>query len=291
MITIFTPTYNREQELSVLYDSLLKQNNMDFFWAVVDDGSQDNTRAFINKIEKTSPFKIIYHYQKNAGKHTAINWLLDNCTTQFAICVDSDDYLSPNAVTVLNEYANKYKQKPYWAIVGPRFSMKEGIKNWNVTMEKSILFSTIYTHYKYKGETFMLWNLDLFDGIRFPIFDGEKFLPESAIYDILDMKAHVIVCNDTIYISDYQGDGLTMNSKSSFVRNRKGYATANLISSMNTNRSIMDRSLSYARYCAIKKRITNNFEVANDKDVGTIIRCVGSAIGIPLSLFYSIQGK
>ena len=32
MITVFTPSYNRKNELKKLYDSLLKQDNKDFEW-------------------------------------------------------------------------------------------------------------------------------------------------------------------------------------------------------------------------------------------------------------------
>ena len=46
MITILTPTYNREKTLTKAYESLLKQTNKDFEWLVVDDGSIDNTKKF-----------------------------------------------------------------------------------------------------------------------------------------------------------------------------------------------------------------------------------------------------
>ena len=43
MITIFTPTYNRAHLLPRLYESISKQDCMDFEWLVIDDGSTDNT--------------------------------------------------------------------------------------------------------------------------------------------------------------------------------------------------------------------------------------------------------
>ena len=50
MITIFTPSYNREKELKILYNSLLKQNYNDFEWLIVDDGSSDNTKKYITSL-------------------------------------------------------------------------------------------------------------------------------------------------------------------------------------------------------------------------------------------------
>ena len=47
MITIFTPTYNRKKTLPKLYKSLKNQNDKDFEWLIVDDGSSDGTDKLI----------------------------------------------------------------------------------------------------------------------------------------------------------------------------------------------------------------------------------------------------
>ena len=39
-LTIFTPTFNRSNEIKRLYDSLEKQSDKNFIWLVVDDGSR-----------------------------------------------------------------------------------------------------------------------------------------------------------------------------------------------------------------------------------------------------------
>ena len=51
-ISIFTPTYNRAKCLERCYRSLLKQTNRNFVWLIIDDGSTDDTKEFINKIAK-----------------------------------------------------------------------------------------------------------------------------------------------------------------------------------------------------------------------------------------------
>ena len=45
-ITVFTPTYNRANNLKNLYKSLLIQSYKEFEWLIVDDGSNDNTKDF-----------------------------------------------------------------------------------------------------------------------------------------------------------------------------------------------------------------------------------------------------
>ena len=66
-ITIFTPTYNREKLLPRLYNSLVEQENNNFIWLVVDDGSNDNTKELITSFIKENKIKIEYIYQSNAG--------------------------------------------------------------------------------------------------------------------------------------------------------------------------------------------------------------------------------
>lgn len=52
MITIFTPTYNRKEKLEKLYYSLLEQEDKDFKWLIIDDGSTDNTNDLVKKWKK-----------------------------------------------------------------------------------------------------------------------------------------------------------------------------------------------------------------------------------------------
>ena len=50
-VTIFTPTYNRKYLLEKVYNSLKSQINKNFIWLIVDDGSNDGTREFIEKLK------------------------------------------------------------------------------------------------------------------------------------------------------------------------------------------------------------------------------------------------
>ena len=51
-ITILTPTYNRGYLLEKLYNSLVDQNDYDFDWLIIDDGSIDNTKEVIANFNK-----------------------------------------------------------------------------------------------------------------------------------------------------------------------------------------------------------------------------------------------
>ena len=74
MITVLTPTYNRAERLDGLFQSLLAQDNKEFIWLVVDDGSTDDTESKISTFIDRANFKIIYKKKNNGGKHTALNF-------------------------------------------------------------------------------------------------------------------------------------------------------------------------------------------------------------------------
>ena len=102
-ITIFTTTYNRCVEIKKLYNSLREQTNKNFIWLVVDDGSSDETEELFSQILAECNFEIKYIKQENGGKYKAHNKGVIEANTEFFVCVDSDDFLSYNAVEIMNK--------------------------------------------------------------------------------------------------------------------------------------------------------------------------------------------
>ena len=60
LVTVFTPTYNRQKQLKGLYDSLCSQTFQDFEWLIVDDGSEDNTADVVKKWIEEEKINIRY---------------------------------------------------------------------------------------------------------------------------------------------------------------------------------------------------------------------------------------
>ena len=68
-LTIFTPVYNRIEKISALYKGLCGQEDKDFVWLIVDDGSTDGTEAVVKTWMKEAVLCIRYLKQENGGKH------------------------------------------------------------------------------------------------------------------------------------------------------------------------------------------------------------------------------
>ncbi len=118
-ITVFTPAYNRAHTLGRTYSSLLKQNNKDFVWMIIDDGSTDNTAQRIKEWQTiANGFEIIYIYKQNGGMHTAHNTAYNNISTELSVCIDSDDMLSDDAIENILSKWNEIKNANYAGIIG-----------------------------------------------------------------------------------------------------------------------------------------------------------------------------
>ena len=112
-LTIFTPAYNRGYIIKKCYDSLCRQTCKDFVWLVIDDGSTDNTAELIKEWQKNdNDFEIRYIYKENGGMHTAHNTAYENIDTELNVCIDSDDYITDDAVEkIINFWQNNGSDK------------------------------------------------------------------------------------------------------------------------------------------------------------------------------------
>ena len=112
-LTIFTATYNRAYLLPRLYDSLRQQRVTDFEWVVVDDGSTDNTVEVLSQfIKNENPFSIRFFQQKHGGKHRAVNYGIREAKGKYFMLLDSDDFLTENAVALITKWVETIENLP-----------------------------------------------------------------------------------------------------------------------------------------------------------------------------------
>ena len=142
ILTVFTPAYNRAYTLYKCYESLTRQTNKDFKWMIIDDGSTDNTSDLVAKWKEESDFEIIYIYKQNGGMHTAHNTAYENIDTELNVCIDSDDYLTDDAVEIIVTEWEKIRSKklaglgagcPILAITDNKRTFHQLALAWNVT--------------------------------------------------------------------------------------------------------------------------------------------------------------
>lgn len=91
LISIITPTYNREAFLPAAIESVLAQSYKEFELIIVDDGSTDNSRELIN-VYADKDQRVKYLYQENQRQSVARNYALSIAKGDFICFLDSDNY-------------------------------------------------------------------------------------------------------------------------------------------------------------------------------------------------------
>ena len=50
-LTVFTPAFNRAYTLHLCYESLKRQTCKDYIWLIIDDGSTDQTKELVDRLD------------------------------------------------------------------------------------------------------------------------------------------------------------------------------------------------------------------------------------------------
>lgn len=221
MISIITPTYNRAHTLPSLYKSLCCQIDRDFEWVVVDDGSTDDTEIVVKKWEEDNNlFPIHYVKQENGGKHRALNKGISLSKGEYIFIVDSDDYLTPDAVSFINSHINEVSNEEYAGLSGLRGWIDKDGTIGNLPEDDKYLDIRNSERKKYglKEDKAEVYKASVLKSHPFPEFQGEKFIWEGSVWDKLDKEGYILRWyNHVIYKCKYREDGLTNNISNEFL--------------------------------------------------------------------------
>ena len=236
-ITIFTPTYNRAYCLDGCYKSLLRQTNKDFIWMIIDDGSTDNTKELVEDWQKQdNGFEIVYIYKENGGMHTAYNAAYANMSTELSMNVDSDDWLTDDAVEKVVSFwqANRrldvggiYALDAYenGEVIGERFpdDLKE-FKGWG--------YKTIfYKDSQKKNKRVKITGDKKFIGVNsvinryppFPVFENEKYYSLYYKQHYIERDYNILILNEPVCVVEYREDSNSNMMFKQYTRNPKGF--------------------------------------------------------------------
>ncbi|WP_269223371.1 glycosyltransferase family A protein [Flavobacterium sp. IMCC34518] len=225
LLTVFTATYNRGYCLNQVYESLVRQTNSSFIWMIIDDGSTDDTQLLVQSWIKENKIEIQYFYQENQGMHAAHNTAYSYIKTPWNVSIDSDDYMTDNAVEVILKNLPETDSK-IAGIVGLDIDKKG--KVIGTRFPESITQSTIseiYHKHGVKGDKKIVYQTDIIKKyFPYPTFKGEKFVPLGYLYRLIDQDYLLKPINKALVIVEYKIDGSTLNILNQYRNNPKGFA-------------------------------------------------------------------
>lgn len=252
-LTVFTPTYNRKHTIVRTYESLCRQSNDDFDWLIIDDGSSDGTREWVESLGdkirttgscfdwmgrmldeedenhfviKAERFLIEYVYKPNGGLYTGYNVAYATIKTELCVCIDSDDYMPDNAVEkILKKWKLRPKDKEYCGIVGLDFNVVDGKPIGGFfpdNLSEAYQMEIIHT-----GDVKQVMRTDLMRKVAPQIgFKGERdFNPFYMLIQVLD-NYPILVSNENFCWVEYQigTDSMSQGIWKQYVRSPRSYA-------------------------------------------------------------------
>ena len=198
------------------------QTNKDFQWLVIDDGSHEPSYDIFEAFVASADFEIEYYYKENGGKHTALNYSHEYIKGEYVLILDSDDYLTTDAVeTVLSEW-DKYKNDEAVAIVSLLKTYPDGKAIAKYPRECVSDHISFRINGGINGDCCETVRSDVFKSFSFPVFEGEKFLDEMHLWYGIGSKYKSSYVNRAVYVAEYLEDGLSNNVKRLYMKNPKG---------------------------------------------------------------------
>lgn len=224
-ITVFTPAYNRAHTLSRTYDSLKQQENKNFLWLIIDDGSTDNTHELVQQwMNQDSGFEIQYIYKENGGMHTAHNVAYQNIHTELNVCIDSDDCLAKGAIEKILSFWDSHKHKNYAGIIGLDANMNGKLIGKDLSDLKETTLSGYYNQGG-RGDKKLVYRTDIIKKYpEYPVFEGEKYFGLNYKYILIDQDYKLLVLNEVLCNVEYQVDGSSNSMWKQYYNNPKGFA-------------------------------------------------------------------
>jgi glycosyltransferase involved in cell wall biosynthesis len=212
-ITVCTPTYNRARYLTRLFESLKSQRFTNFEWLVIDDGSVDDTANVVRAFIEEAVFRIVYIHQENSGKHIAINRGLDAATGELFLIIDSDDYCAQNGLSVVaDEWMTVSERSDICGVTCLNRDEAGLIIGTKFPHERHVAKLTeYYEQHRIRGDKCNAIKTAIFREFMFPQTVGEKFCPESLVWNRMAEQYNTLFVNKVVNVVEYLGGGLSAN--------------------------------------------------------------------------------
>lgn len=108
LVSVVIPVYKVEAYIMNILESIVSQTYDEIELILVDDGSPDRSIEIAEQYlqNKDIDWRIIH--KENAGLSAARNTGIENARGEFVICPDSDDYIEPNTIEQMMQYAQEH---------------------------------------------------------------------------------------------------------------------------------------------------------------------------------------
>lgn len=260
--SIIIPTYNRKIFLKETLDSVLAQTFENYEVIVVDDGSTDNTQAFIESNYKLE--RLSYYYKDNGERGAARNFGWDKAKGNYVLFFDSDDIMDP---THLEELYQAIVRENEPIALATKYNFKR-FGNYHDHTELKPLSSGYYAielvsqgnalacHFCVKNE--------LKSTIQFEE-NREYAIMEDWMFLVTLLSQHQLYLIDKVTITMIDHDGRSMRSDNQLIIDRRLLALQWIKKNVSLSEDLLQEITYYSYYfCAVHYRIDGRYKKAKE---------------------------
>ncbi len=232
LISVFTPTYNREKTLPRVFKSLMVQSFKAFEWIIIDDGSTDQTERLVKSFYKTADFPIKYYKQENQGKHIAQNKAVDLSRGELFLPLDSDDTITLDALEVIwkswQSIPNESRAK--FSGVACHCMDQFGNRIGTAWPQSPLISNDLEIHFKYHvtGEKWGAIRVDVMKQYKNAEVKGH-FLDESTVWFRIAQRYKKLYIDRCLRIYEIGQDSVQKRTRKSELTNAESKLYANMI--------------------------------------------------------------
>lgn len=225
LFTVFTPTYNRAGTLPRVYDSLRAQTLKDFEWLIVDDGSEDGTKAMVRAWMADAGMPIRYIHQDNQGKAAAVNRGVGAARGELFLVLDSDDTCTRDALERLREIWVSIPESLRHTFSGVTVHCFDG--QGRIVGDRfpaDPLDAHPYELMRVRGEKWGCHRTEILRAFPYPIVTGERYLPEGIVWNRVGREYLIRFRNVALRRYTPAPGGITAGVRTLLMRNPRGAA-------------------------------------------------------------------
>lgn len=221
LISVIVPVYKVENYIDECVKSIVSQtyNNLEII--LVDDGSPDNCPSICDSWARKDKRVKVFH-KKNGGLSSARNYGLNNATGDLVCFVDSDDFLSLDAIEQM--YQNIYSNSDIGIVSGMIYRYENGNQNafkqnWILTEPRVVASDELAKRIVDESVSYTVWNKlyrkDILENIRFK--EGRNNEDTLFMYSLSKVmkvkKLSMLEIPDYVYYYRWRENSITTSSK------------------------------------------------------------------------------
>lgn len=174
----------------------------------MDDGSTDGTEQIVKEWISENKFPIAYMFQKNSGKHVAVNRGVEKAKGDFFLIADSDDSFFPNTLEILWHHWSQIKEDDKQHFTGVSGLCVDDSEKIVGTKYPADIFDSnnldIFYKFAVSGEKWGFNRTEILKQYPFPEIEGFHFYGEGLIWNRIARKYKTRYINQ--FLRKYHSD-------------------------------------------------------------------------------------